>query len=231
MNARLPTSLTSTEPLPTEWVTRLFDRMLTCFGKRFTDQWASPDPDKLVGYWAERLGGYSAAELKRGVDAMEQMDYPPTLPQFLKLCRPPIDPLAAYYEAVAGIAERERGETGTWSHPAIFWASVAVGAHDLKSSTYSQIKQRWENALQAEIDKGMWVDIPKPVLSLPAPSRREIDRVAAERVLAGLKDMTGADKSDPKRWAKKILQRVANGEKPPLVAVKMAKEALEAKAD
>ena len=226
MNARLPTSLTSTDPLPTDWVTRLFDRMLVCFGKRFTDQWASPDPEKLVGYWAERLGGFSAAELKRGVEAMEKMDYPPTLPQFIKLCRPPIDPLAAYYEAVEGVTARERGEVGNWSHPAIFWASVAVGAYDLKGSTYSQIKQRWENALQAEIDKGLWVDIPEPLIALPAPSRRETDRVVAVKVLAGLKDMSGNGKTDHRRWAKKILERVAAGESMPAVSVRMAKEAL-----
>ncbi len=229
MNAPLPTSLTSTEALPTAWVERIFDVMLATFGKKFIDQWVGVEPEKLQAHWAAKLSALTPAELKRGVDALDKQTFCPTLPEFIKLCRPPIDALAAYYEAVQGVTERERGEVGTWSHPAIFWASVAIGAHDLKSSTYSHIKQRWENALQAEIDKGVWADIPKPMIALPAPSKRETDRVAAERVLAGLKDMTAADKSAPRRWAKKILQRVANGEKPPLVAVKMAKEALEAK--
>lgn len=230
MNAPLPTtSLTSTDALPQSWVERIFDVMLATFGKKFIDQWVGVDPEKLQAHWAAKLAGFSTAELKRGVDALEKQTFCPTLPEFMKLCRPPIDPLAAYYEAVEGIAVRERGEVGTWSHPAIFWASVAIGAHDLKNSTYSQIKPRWENALRAEIDNGKWVDIPAPVLSLPAPSKREIDMVVAAKVLDGLKDMTGSGKNEYRNWARKILQRVANGERPPVAVVKMAKEALQAK--
>lgn len=226
MNAPLPTSLTSTEALPTQWVTRIFDVMLATFGKKFIDQWVGVEPQKLQAHWAAKLAGFSSAELKRGVDALDKQTFCPTLPDFMRLCRPPIDPLAAYYEAVEGVTARERGEVGNWSHPAIFWASVAVGAHDLKSSTYSHIKQRWETALQAEIDKGQWVAIPEPMIALPAPSRRETDRVVAAKVLAGLKDMSGNGKTDHRRWAQKILERVASGESMPAVSVRMAKEAL-----
>lgn len=229
MNARIPNLSTSTDALPASWVERIFDQMWATFGQKFVQQWAGIDPEKLKAHWATKLAGFSTAELKRGVDALEKQKFCPTLPEFMELCRPPIDPLAAYYEAVQGVTARERGDIGEWSHPAIFWASVAIGAHDLKGSTYAAIKQRWENALQAEIDKGQWVDIPKPMIALPAPSKREIDMVAAAKVLAGLKDMTGAGKADHRLWAKRILRRVANGDKPPLVALKMVKEALEAK--
>lgn len=224
MNAPLPTSSTSTS-LPDAWVERIFDHMWATFGKKFVDQWAGIDPEKLKVHWGVKLAGFSPAELKRGIDALDRQTFCPTLPEFMKFCRPPIDPLSAYYEAVEGVAVRERGEVGAWSHPAVFWASVAIGAHDLRGSTYSQIKQRWETALQAEIDKGVWADIPAPMIALPAPSRRETDRSAAARVLAGLKDMTADGKAN-RGWARKILQRVANGETLPAVSIRMAKEAL-----
>jgi len=219
---------------------RVFDHMLFSFGKKFTDMWAAAFKAKeldhggdgfggLRAMWALKLAHLSPQEIKRGVDALSRQQYCPTLPEFIGLCRPPIDPLAAYYEAVEGVTARERGETGEWSHPAIFWATVAVGAHDLKGSTYSHIRQRWETALQAEIDKGAWADIPKPMIALPAPSRRELDKQVAARVLSGLKDLTPTGKSDHKAWAKRILQRVANGEKLPLVSVQMAKDAIQAR--
>lgn len=226
MNAPLSTSLTSTDALPTPWVERIFDVMLATFGKKFIDQWVGVEPEKLQAHWAAKLAIYSPAELKRGIDALEKLTFAPTLPEFQRLCRPPIDPLAAYYEAVQGVTAREMGEIGQWSHPAIFWASVAIGAHDLKASTYSAISKRWEAALQAEIDKGVWVDIPKPMIALPAPSKRETDRAVAAKVLGGLRDMSGNGKADYRRWAKKILERVAAGEQMPVVSVRMANEAL-----
>ncbi len=205
--------------------------MLATFGKRFIDQWVGVEPSKLQAHWATKLAGLTAAELKRGVDALDSQTFCPTLPEFLKLCRPPVDALAAYYEAVQNVAVRERGEMGKWSHPAIFWASVAIGAHDLKASTYSNIRDRWDRVLQAEISKGAWAAIPAPVLSLPAPTRRETDRAAAAKVLDGLKDMSGNAKADYKLWAKRILQRVASGEQMPAISVRFAKEALAQKAE
>ncbi len=230
----LSTSSTSSDapiPLPSAWVERLFDVMLSTFGKKFVDQWANADPEKLKAHWGLKLAGYSAAEIKRGVDALDALGWPPMLPEFLKLCRPPVDATAAYYEAVQGIAARERGEKGEWSHPAIFWASVAVGTFDLKTQGYAQIRNRWETALEAEMRKGKQVDIPEAVLSLPAPSKREIDRVAAAKVVSDLKCMSGNRENISRLWASKILKRVATGGAVPVVAVRMAKEVLEMQED
>lgn len=222
-------SLSTSEPIPMPWIEKLFARLTAMYGNRFLDMWRGLNMKEIKAVWAEQLAGMSGQEIRTGVQALIGRDFPPSLPEFIKLCRPQIDPIAAYYEAVKGAVERERGEVGIWSHPAIFWASVAVGAFDLKSQSYSQLKGRWEAALDAEIKKGNWAEIPAPMPALPPPNRRESDRENAARIMSGLKDMTPNGKTDHKAWAKKILQRVANGEKPPLVAVKMAKEALEAK--
>jgi hypothetical protein len=222
--------LTFSQPLPAAWIERLFDLMLTTYGKHFVDQWAAAEPEKLKAHWAEKLAGYTAAEIKRGIDALDGLKFPPTLPEFQKLCRPPVDPLAAYYEAVNGIAMRERGEKGNWTHPAIFWASLAVGAFDLKSSAYPQIQGRWKTALEAEMRKGKWVDIPEPVLSLPTPSTQAADPLAAARIVEEVQQAVNNSRTDHLAWAKKIVERVKRKDKTVNhVAARMALEALQEK--
>ncbi len=141
-----PISLTSMQPLPDRWVEAMFDKMFLDYGKKFTDQWGGTDPARLVAHWAAEMASFTGPEIKRGLAAMAGKDWPPTLPEFKKMCRPTVDPLVAYYEALAGVQERKKGEMGTWSHPAIFWAAMPL-AFDLGSQTYSQIKIRWEAAL------------------------------------------------------------------------------------
>lgn len=226
-------SSTSPQPLPRTWIERLFDKMLLSYGKKFTDQWMSADPDKLIAHWAEELATLSREELSRGYAALEARDWPPSLPEFKRMCRPPLDPLAAYYEAINGLQAREKGEVGTWSHPAIFWAAVAVSTHDLKNQPYSQIKARWESALQAEMAKGQWEPIPAPLVALPAPGMTKTDRDTAAKRMNELQSDAGvklADKTDHRAWIGKILERQKRGDTTlPGIAVRFAKEALASK--
>lgn len=221
-------SSTSTNPLPERWVERLFERMLLEYGKKFGDQWAQTDMDKLIAHWSTELAGYSGEELKRGVDALAGRDWPPTLPEFKKLCRRPLDAVVAYYEAVAGVQTRAAGEYGKWSHPAIYWAAMPL-AFDLGSQTYSQIKPRWEAALFEQMDKGEWPEIPQPMVALPAPGKAKTSREEAAKRLRELNAAsvvkTGQE-GDSKAWARRILEREAAGEKLLPIQVKFAQEAL-----
>lgn len=212
----LPTSSTSTNPLLEQVVATIFDKMLLDYGKRFTDQWGAADPDMLRAHWAQELTGYTPREIKRGLAAMDGMDWPPTLPQFKKSCRPPVDALVAYYEAVEGVRARQNGEDGIWSHPAIYWAATPL-SFDLQNQTYSQIKARWEVALEAQMARGDWEPIPAPALALPAPDKSHHSRENAAKMLqelgaAGVIN-DGGTRSDPLAWAKKILKREENGDK------------------
>jgi hypothetical protein len=214
-------------------VEKLLDKMLLDYGKRFTDMWARTDPDKLVLHWSRELGGYSGAELKRGHDALAARDWPPTLPEFKRMCRPAVDGLVAYYEAVEGVRARERGEMGTWSHPAIFWASVKL-AFDLKSLSYSSIKDRWEVALSTEMDKGQWAEIPQPALALAAPGKTHLSREEAVKRLAELHATaavkTPNTKHDYRAWIGKVLERAKKKDSTlPHISLRFAKEALEVK--
>jgi hypothetical protein len=223
-------SSTSTTALPEKWVERLFERMLLDYGKKFGDQWAQTDMDTLIAHWSRELAGYSGAELKRGLDALATREWPPTLPEFKKLCRRPLDPMHAYYEAVAGVQARAAGEYGKWSHPAIYWAAMPL-TFDLGNQTYSQIKARWEAALFEQLDKGEWPEIPQPMAALPAPGKAKTSREDASRILRELgaativKDFRGGD---GRAWAKKLLAREAAGEKLTLLQASMAREALAA---
>lgn len=223
-------SSTSTNPLPASWVEKLLHKMLLSYGKKFTDQWGATETDELVAHWANELAGYLPLEIARGIKALETKDWPPTLPEFKKLCRSPLDPIKAYYEAVAGVQARAAGEYGKWSHPAVYWAAMPL-AFDLGSMTFSQIKQRWEAALDEQMERGEWAEIPQAMLALAAPSKTSSRQQAADmlrklRATAVVK--TGPDGRDPKLWAKTILERAARGDKDLLaIQVSFAKEALE----
>lgn len=214
--------------VPARIVEWLFDQMLSKWGKQFVDKWSVVNPDKLKRDWAKALFALSQLEWKRGVAKMNAMDFPPSLPEFLKACKPEVNPLAAYYEAVEGSRLRASGEFGTWSHPAIFWASVRVSAHDLQNQTYSQIRQRWEVALAAELAKDQWADIPAPMIAISGPGKDRLSREAATKMMNSIKATTGQTNTgrDPKEWAKKILQDEKEGKKMLPIQVQFARQAL-----
>lgn len=228
---QLTNSSTSTIPLPESWIEKMFHKMLLDYGKKFTDQWGGADTDELIAHWAREMASYTGAEIKRGLAAMETRDWPPTLPEFKKMCRAPVDSLVAYYEAVTGVQARAAGEFGKWSHPAIYWAAMPM-SFDLGSQTFSQVKPRWERALAEQMDKGEWPEIPNTMLALTAPgTAAPLSREEADAMLRKLKAVVikkSADsKIDHRAWAKRILER--NKRRDPslsLLQVKFAQEAM-----
>lgn len=193
------------------WVESLFARMEAMYGAKFLDMWRGTDVNLVKQLWADEMGKLSAEDLKRGYAALMTRDWPPSLPEYVKMCKPSVDSTVAYYEAVNGMQARERGEAGKWSHPAIFWAAVQVSAYDLKHQSYSQIKPRWEKALQDEMDKGEWTAVPEPMVALPAPGKSELSREHATKMVQEL-SATGVikkndDRVDHKLWARKIIER------------------------
>lgn len=210
----------------------MHEKMLLNFGKKFSDQWAGIAPAKMAAHWSEQLAGYTGPELTRGVAEMDLRDWPPTLPEFKRMCRPAFDMLHAYYEAVAGIQARATGEVGVWSHPAVYWAAMPL-SFDLGSQTYSAMKGRWERALSDQMEKGEWEPIPAPMLALAAPGKGEMSKENAAKMLRELEAQgitkKAADKTDHKAWAKRILERLARGDKTlSMVQIQFAKEAMNA---
>lgn len=217
---------TSINPVPDHWIDALFAKMSSYYGNKFADMWRDSSMQAIKGIWAQELLKLSREDFTRGANALLAQEWPPTLPQFIKLCKPSVDAVAAYYQAVNGVIAREHGNMGEWSHPAIFWASVKIGAFDLKHQTYSQIKTRWEAELQDQMERWQWDEIPEPMIALPAPA--PASKEVAERYIAETQVIKNQDSQvDHKRWAKLIMERHRAGDKTLThIQISFAKEAL-----
>lgn len=208
-----------------ELVTQLLDSMFLDFGSKFTQKWGGVEPEKLVIHWCNELKGFTANEIKRGVEAQKDLPEPPDLRQFKKLCRPPVDSMKAYYEAIAGLQAREKGEVGVWSHPAIYFAAMPL-SFDLMNQTFSAMKDRWEKAFSAELEKGQWAEIPKPMLAIDY-KKDEMSKEKAAQFLKSAGVKKPSQRTDHLAWAYKILEHHKNGTRIyPAISVQFAKEAL-----
>lgn len=217
------------DALPKSSIDALFTKLLAFYGSKFLDMWANTDIDEVKKIWATEIRKLTTEQMRVGYEQLATRKFPPTLPEFIELCKPAIDLTGAYYEAVNGLGQRERGEIGTWSHPAIFWAASAM-SFDLKSQTYSAISKRWEKALQAEMSKGEWSTIPMPAIALPAPGKSLTDRQeASERLKQYNAGGILAPKTNHRAWIKAVLERAAKGDTAlPGISIRFAKEAMNA---
>lgn len=201
-----------------EWVDRLFARLSAMYGARFADMWGGLRQDAVKAVWAEDLADLTTEEVARGVDLCRSAKFPPTLPEFRAMCRPPVDAEAAFVEAVTQMALREQG-IDRWSHPAIFWAATTVGSFDLRNASWSAIKARWARLLQAEFAKGEWPDVPARRDALPAPGQTVADPARVERVVARV--LGKAREAGSQAWIARIEAKAAAGGEVPYIARKM----------
>ncbi len=89
-----PAAMTETSPanvrvLPDAWIERLFGRLEGLYGAKFHDAWRGTDTENVKRTWAEKLGGFAGRPeaLKAALDACDDKPWPPTLPEFIGLCR------------------------------------------------------------------------------------------------------------------------------------------------
>lgn len=161
--------------------------------------------------------GITPAHVKPGLQACRRLyrEWPPSVPQLADACLPPVEPIAAYHEAVAGIEARRKGELGNWSHPAIYWAASRL-ASELMITPVQQMKERWAAALRSQLALKEWPPIPEPRAALPAPGQSMLSAADAATMLRQLNAVTVLHKPndfDHLRWAKKLLERHAAGDK------------------
>lgn len=214
---RTPANQWPLAAIPQQAIEKIFATMQSLYGAKFFEQWRSVSIDSVQRHWGIALGKMTPEQIRRGMTLVETLDLPPTLPQFIKLCKPASDPHAAYFEAIAGIAARERGEAGDWSDAAIYWAAATIGAFDLKTQPYAQISRRWQAALADAQASTRQEPIPAPIAQPLATDEPDFYRntttelVAIEKVMKATKS-TGS-RNDPKRWARRIQERIARGDK------------------
>lgn len=201
-------------------IERLFARFSGMYGSKFADLWRGCDLSSVKSVWIEDLSGFSVAELTAGVEACKTRTFPPTLPEFVSLCRPAIDLRTEWTEACEQMRIRLQGkQEDRWSRAQVYHAAVAIGWHDLNSMSWEQIKTRWGNA----IANAKASEIPEYRAQLPSPGKQSISREDAEHRVRELGAKLNTAKQDSKAWAKRILK---NPESFPSISVQFAQEAL-----
>lgn len=163
-------------------VDRLFRRLIAFYGTKFADAYAGLPISEIRDIWAEELRGYSIAEIATGIEACRSLKWPPTLPEFLAACRPPIEAEGAYYEAVRNMALREHGQNPAYSHPAIYWASQEIGPWELRHTPAKLMVKVWSHVLRKHMAMGSWDPVPEPMKQLEAPKGHPPSPAVAERL-------------------------------------------------
>jgi hypothetical protein len=219
-------------PLPNAWIERLFDRLIAMYGRKFLDLWSGLDLERVKLAWAEDLSGYTANELRAGIEACKGKPWPPTLPEFMTFCRPPIDAKVEWAEAVEQMRIRLGGQGGDkWSRNEVYWAAVAIGSFELNQASWEQIRARWEAAIRnAKSDP-----IPEYRAAIPAPGKTTISREEAADRLRTIAEKTGTVSTTGSRggaqWAHRLMEREADGEALPYQSRKYWREALRLDSD
>lgn len=143
-------------------IKRLFNRFDGMYPGLWSKNFATPAAvENWCEVWAEAFceERITYDEVMTGLRACRKShQFPPTLPEFLQLCREPIDYDKAFFEAVIQMGVRRRPSVAvidgqvvqqygkdTWTNPAIYWAAVAMG-RDLDLQ-YKEIRSRWHYEL------------------------------------------------------------------------------------
>ncbi|MDY7537666.1 hypothetical protein QN372_00755 [Undibacterium sp. RTI2.1] len=206
-------------------IDHLYNRLDGAYPKRWRELF--PDAQSLQNWresWVEALEDerITMDEVKFGIKECRRVCiHPPSITEFLKACRRSLDPLSAYHEAIAGLAARERGEVGSWSSLALYWAAVSM-SYDLKMLTHGQIKSRWESVLAYQSALGVWEPIPDIALRV-----EYVPAVASPEVVQAAREVQNSFTKEPGfdhlRWAKRIIERWKAGDQTvPLVSLESA---------
>lgn len=191
------------------------------YGSKFEEAWQTCIDD-AIDTWSEGLAGFTADEISSGLRGCMSRDWPPTLPEFAKLCRPPLDYDVAYATAVEQMRLRDSGRD-CWPQAAIFWAAASLGS-DLRALPAAAIRGRWRVALDAALadvaSGALAAVVPARAIALPAPA--PLSRDEAARVLAEVESRAGygLGAPPPKAWAHEIKKRYLAGE--PLFSIQIA---------
>jgi len=175
-------------------IDHLFKRLQGLYAHKWMS--AFPDAKSIKNWrdvWAEAFVDeeITLAEIKAGLTAcLTKFSWPPSLPEFLSVCRPdskPQSPEVLFHRAVREMEKRRAFKEQDWPSRGVFWAAAALG-DDLLNVPYKALAARWE-ALLMEFDKGS-VDIPMVDKSraLPAKTAAESRSDAKEKIRV-LKDL------------------------------------------
>lgn len=178
------------------------------YGRHWSDMWAGLDLQAVKEAWAEDMAGYAGEEIKTGLESCKGRKFPPTLTEFMELCRPAFDVDGALHAAIREMGNRRQHRTENWPSNRHFWAAASIG-NDLLLQPPRDLLHRWREAWQCAASRA---DDPIPERqpdqqALPAPGKTHISREDAEVRVEQLKLAAGGKKS---ATSKQIAQWKAN---------------------
>ncbi|WP_155638644.1 replication protein P [Burkholderia cepacia] len=215
----------------------LMDHLFNRLDGAYPNRWRSSfQTEQAIANWREAWAeafdeeGVTPELIATGLRACRRkFDWPPSLTEFLSLCKPPINVDVAVYEAIEQMRARQHGKD-VWSNPAIYWAAVKVGEYDMLSQTFSQIKPRFERALNAVLE-GNVLPVPERTPALPAPGKTYSSQEYGRQRLAEL-NASGILRSAPAGrnigWAQKIIAEEERTGKVQANRLRIAREAIAA---
>lgn len=179
-------------PTSSDSVDSLFAQFEPLYGARLADMWRGSDIGRVKQVWREALSGFKFGEVKAGLLACRARPWPPTLPEFLLLCRPPADIERMFVVAQEQLSRRAFGED-VWPCKAVYWAAVDYGFFQMRMHAWQTAKPCWTRLLvekmQSEEDLP---EIPAARPALPRPGTAFTDVDSAKKNLSELKALSKA---------------------------------------
>ena len=210
----------------------LFNRLDGAYPHRWRSAFAN---QQAINNWRESWveafedEGITPQDIKAGLKACRKMfDWPPSISEFIKACKPAIDPTVAYYQALEQGQRRANGERGDWPSPAVYWAWVKIGAYDFNNVGFTALRQRWERALADECAKSSWPEIPDANVALPAPGESITSTAEGLEQIAKVTAMIRPKTVGNRDWAYRLIERAKTDPSVPYAALKIAQEAIAA---
>lgn len=179
MNAQLTANAPASEQ---RGIDKLFAQMAGMYGSKFADLWAGVDAEQVKKVWVAGLAGVTGQEIAQGIDACMSRNFPPTLPEFRNLCRPPLDTHALMLVAMRELANRENRQPESWPSNRLFWAAQRI-AYDLRTCDKPErMLKRFELAwFEAGADANKPIPTVADASALPAPGKTTISRDEAQK--------------------------------------------------
>ncbi|USE35997.1 hypothetical protein [Endozoicomonas sp. SCSIO W0465] len=136
----------------------LFSTMTALFGQKWTSAYGLADRN---GEWLKTLDGLHPTQLELGLNRVRLAGkWPPTAPEFRKLCQPLPEELGLPALANAWREANEHASQPThhgWSHRAVYLAGRSAGWYELRSAGTAEecreVKRKFGVAYQALVNR------------------------------------------------------------------------------